>query len=169
MGGAGLLGVVPLPDYRMARDKEPRVLRSASTRGEWGPVLRFRWTCVGEAVNSGVSDGERGQSWQIPPEAGAPLQWVPWILFARRVYLDLSRKWVGGVPPLWDLQSEHLGTIRVSKGVGSEIPRERECLSGSLPDWEALLLITQTKILLSEHPPAPCPVGGGAQPPPSGL
>lgn len=75
-------------------------------------------------------------------EAGAPLQRVLWILFSWRVYLDVSRKWVRGVPPLWGLQTERLGTIMVNNRVGSKSPKGQECLSGSLPGWGVLLLIT---------------------------
>lgn len=43
------------------------------------------------------------------------------ILVSWRVYLGLSRTWVRGdrgVPLLWGLQSEQLGTMLVSNGLG---------------------------------------------------
>ena len=58
-------------------------------------------------------------------EAGAPPSASCGLCFHGKVDLDLSRKWVGedtGVPLLWGLQSEHLGTVMVSNGVDSEIP-----------------------------------------------
>lgn len=61
-------------------------------------------------------------------------------------------------PFLWGLQSEHLGAMMVSNGIGSKIPKEQKCLIWVPPMKEALLL-RRTKIPHSEPPihSKPCP------------